>query len=146
MTNKDASKYYADENVVRIIAVLAIVVVSVSLWQNWILLLFLLSADFALRAFTYLPAPLAAVAKVIAVLFKLKPQPIFAPPKKFAAAIGFVFVLTIPVLLFLNYLTAAYIVGGILIFFALLESVFKICVGCYVYNTLVAPVMNRKSK
>jgi len=144
--NKEVSKLYADERVVRLIAAQVVILTVLSLVFNWIFLVFLLVADFALRAFTLQPSPLAAIARLLANLLKLKPEPIFATPKKFAAAVGFVFALALLILLLLHYLTVAYIVGGILIFFAVLESAFKICVGCYVYNWLVAPIINRKNK
>lgn len=146
MSKKDISKYYIDENIVRIIAAEVIVITAVSLWQGWLLPLFILSADFALRAFTYQPAPLAAIAKATALLLKLTRKPIFAAPKKFAAGIGFVFAATTLTLLYLELWTAVYIVGGILIFFALLESAFKICAGCYVYNWTVAPILNKRNE
>lgn len=145
MTKKDISKYYADEQVIRFIAAQVIIIVSMSLWQGWLFPFFFLSTDFALRAFTYQPAPLAASAKMVTVLFRLDPEPIFAAPKKFAAGIGFICSLTILVFLSLHYYAVAYIVGGVLVFFAFLEAVFKICVGCYVYHRLVAPVVNRRN-
>lgn len=146
MNKKDISKYYTDENVVRLIAAQVMVIVFVSLWQGWLFPLFLICVDFALRAFTYQPAPLAAVAKLVSELLKLKSKPIFAAPKKFAAGVGFVFSVVIFLLFYFKLLTAAHIVGGILIFLAFWESVFKICVGCYVYNWLVAPIINKRNK
>lgn len=145
MTKKDISKYYVDENVVRLIAAQVIIILLLVFFNHRTYLIIILTADFALRAFTYLPSPLAAVAKVIAVLFKLKSKPIIAAPKKFAAGIGFIFSTAIFNLLYFKLLTAAYTVGGILIFFALLESVFKVCVGCYIYNRIVAPIINKRN-
>lgn len=146
MDNKEISKLYIDEHVVRFIAAQVALITILSLVFNSVFPLFLLLADFALRAFTLQPAPLAAVAKIIVDLWQLKPKPIFAAPKKFSAAVGFVFSLAILVLLLLKYSTAAYIVGGLLIFFAVLESVFKICVGCYVYDWVVSPILNKRNK
>jgi hypothetical protein len=143
--NKEVSKLYVDEQVVRLIAAQVAIIAGLSLAFNWIFPIFLLAADFGLRAFTLQPSPLAAVARIIADLLKLKTKPIFAAPKKFAAAVGFVFSLAISVLLILKLETAAYIVGGILVLFALLEAVFNVCVGCYVYNWLVAPIVNKKN-
>jgi hypothetical protein len=142
--NKEVSKLYVDEQVVRLIAAQVAIIAGLSLAFNWIFPIFLLAADFGLRAFTLQPSPLAAVARIIADLLKLKTKPIFAAPKKFAAAVGFLFALAILVLLLLNYLSATYILGGVLIFFAVLESVFKICFGCYVYDWLVAPITNKR--
>lgn len=144
--NKEISKLYVDEQLVRLIAAQVAIIASLSLAFNWIFPIFLLAADFGLRAFTLQPSPLAAVARIIADLLKIKTKPVFAAPKKFAAAVGFLFTLAVLILLFLNYLFATYILGSVLIFFAVLESVFKICVGCYAYNWLVAPVINARNK
>jgi hypothetical protein len=69
--------------------------------------------------------------------------PIFSAPKRFAAALGLVFSLTITVLIFIQLTSLAYIIGGILVVCALLELVFKICLGCYVYNWVVLPIQNK---
>lgn len=144
--NKELSILYVDEQVVRFIATQVVIITVLSLVFNYTFPIFVLVADFAIRAFTLQPSPLAAVARIIADLLKLKRKPIFAAPKKFAASVGFLFALAILVLLLLNHLSATYILGGVLIFFALLESVFKICVGCYAYNWLVAPIINKINK
>lgn len=145
MTKKDISKYQTDENVTRLIAFQVITILLLVLFNNSTYLLFILTADFAIRAFTFLPSPLTFVAKLVVNLFRLKPKPIFAAPKKFAAAVGFVFSLSITVLLLLNLTKVAYIVSVTLILFALLEAVFKICVGCYVYNWLLAPIAGKQN-
>lgn len=145
MSKKDISKYQTDENVTRLIALQVIIIVFLAFLNHWIYLTAILTADFIIRAFTYLPSPLAFVAKAISNLLGFKPNPIFAAPKKFAAAVGFVFSLTIFVLLLLNFVNVAYIVGGILVLFAFLEAAFKICVGCYVYDWLVAPIINKRN-
>lgn len=144
MVKKYRSKYYVDENIVRLVAALVFIIASFSLWEGWSIIFILLAADFALRGLTHLPSPLAVIAKMIIRPIKPEPRPIYAPPKKFAATIGFVFSLVIFVLLYLDYPIGGYIVGGVLVFFAFLESVFKICVGCRVYDWLVAPIANRR--
>lgn len=145
MSKKDISKFYIDENIARLIAAQVIAITVFALIFQWEFILLLLTIDFAVRAFTYYPSPLAFLAKIITRLLSLKPKLVLAAPKKFAAGVGFVFVLTIFILVYFNYLFAAYIVGGILIIFAFLESVFKICMGCYVYNWIVAPIINKKN-
>lgn len=144
--NKEISKLYIDEQMVRLIAAQVALVTILSLVFNSVFPIFLLLADFALRAFTVQPAPLAAVARIIADLLQLKPKPIFAAPKKFAAALGFVCTIVILVFLILHYHTAVYIASGALILFALLESVFRICLGCYVYNWVLSPIRNKRNQ
>ena len=134
---KEFSKLYVDEQVVRFIAAQVVVIAFLALVFNGI---------FAIIAFTLQPSPLAAIARIIADLLKLKPKPIFAAPKKFSAAVGFVVSFVLLVLVLMNYYTAAFIVGGVLIFFAVLESLFKICVGCYLYNWFVAPIINKRNQ
>lgn len=146
MIKKDITHYYADENVVRIIAGLVVIIATLALVLHSRMLFFLLMIDFSLRAFTYQPAPLAAGAKIIARSLQLSPYPIFAAPKRFAAGLGFVFSLIIFILLSLNLDMAAYFTGGLLIICALLESAFRICVGCYLFSWVVAPIMRRINK
>lgn len=144
MKSKDILNYKTDQNVTRLIALQVINILLLVFLNEHIYLIFILTLDFAIRAFTFLPSPLAFVAKLVVNLFKINPKPVFAGPKKFAAVVGFVFSLAISILLLLNLTKAAYIVGGMLVLFAFLEVVFKICVGCHVYNWLVAPRINKK--
>jgi len=144
MNRKDASKLYADEHVVRIIAAQVVVLTVIIMATQWQPLAWLLAVDFALRAFTYLPAPLAVTAKAIVRRAGWKPKPIFAAPKRFAAALGFVFSSGISVFLYFRLPVAACSVGAVLAACAVLESVFRICLGCYVFNLAVAPLANRK--
>lgn len=142
MSATDATKLYLEENAVRIVAAQVVIVSSVVLITQWEYLALLLAIDFALRAFTALPSPLALLAKLIVNKFGWKKNPIFAPPKKFAAAIGFAFSLSIFILFLIGQDIAAYAVGGVLVFCAVLESVFQICLGCYAYDWFVAPFKN----
>lgn len=141
--NQKTKGLYVDENVVRIIAAQVILVTLSVLFTQWVIPAVILTIDFALRAFTTLPSPLALIGKAIAKAAGLPPKLIFAPPKRFAAALGFIFSLIITVTLHFNLIYSTYIIGGILIFCALLESVFKICLGCYVYNWIVLPIQNK---
>lgn len=142
MNEKRISEHYTDENVVRIIAAQVTAISIAALATFWVWLALLLITDFAIRGFTKNTSPLAAIAKTIAKQLGLKPQPIFATPKKFAATLGFIFTLTATVLFLLKLPLFAYLVSGVLITCAILESVFKICVGCYVFDWFVAPVLN----
>ena len=141
--NVTPAKTQLDENVVRLVAAQVVAVAVTILVTLNPHLAIALAVDFALRAFTGLPALTAVTGKFIAKQLKLTPAPIFAPPKKFAASVGFLFATVITALLFAELNTAAYAVGGILVFFAFLESAFSICVGCYVYNYVVAPLLKK---
>ncbi len=144
--NEKIKGLYVDEHVVRFVAAQVIFITVVVLIERWEWLSAVLAVDFGIRAFTVFPSPLAAFSKKAVETAGLKPRPIFAPPKRFAAGLGFVFSIAITLLLYLDLLYSAYAVGAILIFCALLESVFKVCLGCHVYNWIVLPIQNRVRK
>lgn len=145
MNKKSSSSNHVNEKVVRLIAAQVILLTLITLLTGWTWLALFLAADFALRAFTRVPSPLAAIAKGLTKTFGLTPRPIFASPKRFAAALGFIFSLGITVFLYLHYPVAANVIGGVLIACAILEAVFNICLGCYVYNWIVVPIAHRNT-
>jgi hypothetical protein len=106
-------------------------------------LIWVIASDFFIRAATPLPySPFSWLAAKIAAVFKLNHHPIDKAPKIFAARVGFLFAFTAAILAFINP-TASLIVALILLFFALLESVFAFCVGCIVYTYVVLPVFGK---
>ncbi|GGG57538.1 DUF4395 domain-containing protein [Epilithonimonas arachidiradicis] len=137
------NKYYTDENVVRLTAFLVIVIVAVSLFFKWSLLVLLLVFAFVLRALGLSISPLALFSKFILKILNIKRKPIFATPKRFAAILGSVFTLLIFLLTINDFYDAAVALGVVLIILARLESFFKICVGCYVYQAIVVPIQNK---
>lgn len=139
MSETTIAKSYLEENTIRFVA-LQVVIVSIAVMatQSKYLAL-LLAIDFAIRAFTYLPSLLAAAAKFLVKQFNIELKPVFAAPKKFAAGVGFVFSIVIFLFFQFELVTAAFAVGGVLVFCAVLESFFKICIGCYVYDWVVVP-------
>ena len=146
MNELKIKKMYVEEHVVRVVALQVIIISCIVLFTRSYWLALLLAADFALRAFIYIPAPLALVAKQIHKLLGWSNKPVFAPPKRFAATMGLFFCLAIFTCLYLSYNLAAYLIIGILLVCAGLESFFNICVGCYVYDILIAPFKNRQSQ
>ena len=143
MKNKDNT---IDENVVRVIAAQVVLLVLLALQNQWIAVFIFLSFDFALRAFTNYSSPLSFLAKSVVRLAKLEPKYIFSGSKKFAAGLGTLFSVITLILLIAQFNLLAWIVGLSLIACALLESTFKICVGCYLYDWFVAPIMNHRHK
>lgn len=136
-------KYYTDENTIRLTALFVIVVVSISLFFDLPYLLLLLVFDFIIRASGLLFSPLALFSKSILKISGFKPKPIFAAPKRFAATLGSIFTLTIVVLMLTGFYNVAFGFGLILILLAALESFFKICVGCYIFQVVVVPIQNK---
>jgi len=100
----------------------------------WPILVFL-TIDFLLRA-TELGkySPIAFLSDAVIKQFKIGNKPVDRAPKRFAAWVGFSFLLTILTLLGLKLDLAATVMTVILCVFATLESFFGICAGCYVYS------------
>lgn len=134
-----------NETVVRITAGFVSIITIATIITQWYLLPLYLATDFFIRAFAEIKSPLSFVSQYIAIQLKLPKKKIYAPPKKFAAAVGVVFSFLTSVLFYENFNYAALVVAGILLICSLLEAIFGICVGCYVYNWVVVP-LNTKFK
>ncbi len=126
-----------NENVVRIIAfIVALMAITCMVFANYWAIVFL-TFDFALRAFTTGKlSPLKIIAIKISEGLSLSPKMKDLAPKKFAATLGFVFCLLITATFLFDFYTLALILTSIMTVFALLESLFAICVGCYIYSFL----------
>jgi hypothetical protein len=133
-----------NEKVVRVNAFVTILIASVSLiLKNEWLILFL-AFDFFIRGYTKWPSPVSFVSKFIVKLLNLTPISIYAPPKKFAAKVGFVFSIVIFLFTLVQWEVMSILVSIILIACAFLEAFLKICVGCYVYDWFIVPVFYEK--
>jgi hypothetical protein len=78
------------------------------------------------------------VTRVVTPRLGLPPRPVPGPPKRFAQGMGLVFSTTAAVLaLGFDQRVAAYVVLGLLIGAATLESVFGFCLGCKVFALLM---------
>lgn len=114
----------------------AVIAITCIIFSNYWAIVFLIF-DFALRAFT---TGKFSVLKFIAIKISdglaLSPKMKDLAPKKFAATLGFVFCLLITATFLLSFYTAALILTTITTVFAFLESLFAICVGCYIYSFL----------
>lgn len=134
------SNEYINERVTRINALLAILVIVAGFLFNVVGFIVFLAADFYIRAFTQAKfSPVSYLSNYMVNALQLDKKSIDKAPKIFAARIGFVMSLAIVLLMLLNLNTAAYVVGGILVFFASLEFALGICMGCIMYTYLVLP-------
>ncbi|MDQ0640617.1 putative membrane protein [Pedobacter sp. W3I1] len=126
-----------NENVVRIIALMvAVIAITCVVFSNYWAIVFLIF-DFALRAFTTGKFSLLKfIAIKISAGLSLSPKMKDLAPKKFAATLGFIFCLLITAVFLFDFYNAALIFTSIMIVFALLESLFAVCVGCYIYSFL----------
>ena len=137
------NKFYADENTVRLTAFFVIVLIALSLFFKWPFLILLLCFDFIIRALGLSLSPLALFSKLILNISGFKRKPIFAAPKRFAATLGSVFTLLVFLLMLNGLYDSAFVIGFLMIILASLESFFKICVGCYLYQFIVIPIQNK---
>ncbi|SDE40049.1 DUF4395 domain-containing protein [Pedobacter soli] len=126
-----------NENVVRIIAfMVAVIATACLIFGNYWAIVFLIF-DFASRAFTSGKFSLLRfIAMKIDQKLALPKQMKDLAPKKFAATLGFVFCLLITAMFLFDFPLAAMVFTAVMVLFALLESLFAICVGCYVYSFL----------
>lgn len=137
------NKFYTDETTVRATAFLVVIVLAVALFFKWPYLVLLLVFDFIMRALGLSLSPLALFSKSISKILGLKRRPIFAAPKRFAATLGSLFTLLVFLLMLNGLYDSAFAVGFLLIILASLESFFKVCVGCYLYQFIVIPIQNK---
>src|ERR1041384_6606955 len=78
------------------------------------------------------------VTRVVTPRLPVAPKPVPGPPKRFAQGIGAAFSVTAAVLaLGFGTHTAAYVVLGLLVVAATLESVFGLCLGCRIFGLLM---------
>lgn len=131
---------YVDENVVSIVAyqVILITVFGIHFQLQWLLVF--LAFDFFLRATGLFVSPLYFLAKKVTEFLYFEKKPVFGAPKRFAAMLGFV--MTILISIFYDSQIGIFL-GIVLMLLAALESVFNICIGCYIYNFLVLPIQNK---
>lgn len=134
------SNEYVNEHVTRLNAFLAILLTVAAFLFNSVIFLIFLTADFYTRAFTNARySPISYLSHQMVNALNLNKKETDKAPKIFAARMGFIISLIITVLLLFQQNTAAYAVGGILIFFASLEFALAICMGCIIYTYLVLP-------
>lgn len=124
-----------DENVVRIVALLTVIITAIILITNNYLLSLFLLVDFALRGFNFGKySVLRFISKYVFETLNIKSKPIDSAPKLFAAKIGIVFASLIFIGQVLNLNVLLLSASLVLIACAFLESVFGICLGCYFYT------------
>lgn len=129
-----------DRNVARLTALTMALLIMLYLFTGAIVIMMVVAVDYFIRAFTPMKYSAASwLATQFASMLHLSSQPIDKAPKIFAARVGFLVAFTSVVLLFISP-TASIIVASILMGFALLESVFDLCVGCIVYTYVVFPI------
>lgn len=134
------SNEYVNERITRINALLGILLIVTGFVFNSVIFFAFLTADFYTRAFTQAKySPISYLSYRMANALHLDKKNTDKAPKIFAARIGFLMTLMITILMMLQFNAAAFVIGGILIFFASLEFALAICMGCIIYTYLVLP-------
>lgn len=132
------SPHRVDENIARLTAFSVLLLTIIGLVFRSPILMALLSADFALRAFGFShDSPLRAAAEWEKNLLSLHAKPTDAAPKRFAAGVGLVFSAFVALALACSWYVPALVAGAVLASCAFLESAINFCVGCYVYTFLL---------
>jgi hypothetical protein len=128
-------------SVVRITGFMMASLIALFVFTGNLLFLGLCVVDYAIRAFTPLAySPFSLLADWLAGALGLSDEHIDKAPKIFAARVGFLFALT-ALLLTSVQPEIGLAVALTLMSFALLESLFALCVGCLVYTYIVFPLL-----
>ncbi len=100
---------------------------------RWII--YVMLGNFFIKAFVgpwY--SPISQINRLILVALNIKPEMIFAPPKIFAARVGFTFSFVGLLFYLLELQLAAIIIISVLALFAFIEFAFDYCMGCTTYS------------
>ncbi|MFT4203010.1 MAG: DUF4395 domain-containing protein [Chitinophagaceae bacterium] len=126
------------DKVPRIVAFFVVVLSTWSIWSHSWIVVAVMVLDFFLRSFGWSNwSPLGRLSSLIVRSFHLKGKNVDVAPKRFAAKMGLALTSLVLLLDVLGYFRAASYFAGLLIFFALLESVLDYCVGCKIYQLLL---------
>jgi len=118
--------------------VVILAVLTIVLGQPWLLVP--LAYGFVARVLTGPTlSPLGQLAtRVLTPNLPFAPKYVAGPPKRFAQGIGATLTVTAVVLHFgFGLTTAAYVLVGLVVVAATLESVFALCIGCQVFGLLM---------
>lgn len=123
-----------DEHIVRLNAFFTMAILLVFLFTPLKWIIYFITGDFLIRGFFSAKiSPLVIMNKSILKLIRMKPLPINATSKKFAAKLMFLFLLLSSLLTLLNYQSIAKIIVMIIVFFTFLEAFFGVCLACKIY-------------
>lgn len=126
-----------DENRVRVTAFWVIIFVMAFLLTGSLLIIGFLTGDFLLRVLNLNKfSPLAFFSGLLIKQAGTKPKLVDRAPKRFAAAVGLVFLSLIAAAFLIRLILLAQVLTAILLLFASLEAFAGFCAGCYVYSWL----------
>jgi len=123
-----------NEPTVRVVALLIVITTFPGIVFQSPVIFLVLAIDFFIRGFFDKQWSIfRSVGVGITNLFDFKPKLIDAGGKKFSAKIGFFITTLLTISAIFEWQAVVTFLGGILIFFATLESAFAYCVGCKIY-------------
>lgn len=129
-----------NEQVTRFNAMFAIAIIVIGFVTNSVIPFIFMMSDFFIRAYTTMKySPVSYMSFSLNNALGLPVRMIDKAPKIFAARLGFLMSAVIVLLFLFGFQLASVIVAGVLVFFAGLEFVFAICVGCTIYTYLILP-------
>lgn len=136
-----------NEKLARMNALFTFLLIGVALYFSLEWLFLFIAFDFGMRAFyNEKYSLLSHMSRFVLTSLNASPAYINAGPKIFAARVGLAMTIITTLFSFLNMYMGAFIVGGLLILFSLLESVFGICVACKLYPFLYQLQMKLNQK
>jgi len=128
-----------NEYAARLVAAFVVILSFIYLFTQNIGILFFLIYGFLARVLagpTLSPIALLVTKLIIPIIGN--PQLLCpGPPKRFAQMIGFIFTSSILYFVYISQIYIANLLLYILIFFALLESIFGFCAGCWVFRKMM---------
>ncbi len=134
-----------DETTARVTGFMMATMIALYAYTGMIYFVMAIAIDYFIRAFTNLKhSPFSWLASKVVRIFDWPEVKIDKAPKIFAARVGFLFALA-GVVLYYIHPTSSLLVGLLLMGFALLESIFNVCVGCLVYTHVVLRIFNPES-
>lgn len=132
-----------NNNVARITGFMMAGMIGLYFATDNIVFMAIIAIDYLIRSIPGVKfSPFSGLANLLVRTLGLSKKQIGKGQKIFAARIGLVFSLT-STILFLFDPIASVIVAGVLMFFALLESLFDICAGCILYSYIIYPLFEK---
>ncbi len=132
-----------DNNIARLTGILTSIMIILFLITQNIWFIVILTLDFLIRSLVKVKySPLSWISAKLVHYLSLKVKLIGKAQKIFAARIGFLFSFLSSIFYYIDPFSS-FIISGILLFFALLEGVLDICVGCLIYTYLVYPFFGK---
>ncbi len=126
-----------NEKTARVNAFFTFLLTGIALIFSLEWLFLIIAIDFGMRAFfNERYSLLSQLSRMILSFIQSSPVYINAGPKIFAARVGLAMTVMTGLMVFFGWYTGGIIVGGLLILFSILESVFGYCVACKLYPFL----------